>query len=532
MLRSLFPALCGVLVACCSASGGARTPQTAPIALPPAENAVAFPLRAFAFPGPAYGEVAEAGASGLTDAQAEACFAGEDITGETSMSLALVEVRRDVVRVWGRDVMALEDGIAPEDQRKRLMLLPLYDALQAAADDMKAWASRGCAPWALAGEDSSFAGRVLLAVEPDVPMDTVNAAVYTAGQAQFGQVAFWVDDPEPAEAALEWPTPVQGEAPWPTVSLDGDGIHVMGGESDVGIPCAGGACGNVSDHDWAGLARTLDALETADVDTAVMTGLPGTAPFDAWIRMADVARGLPRPPSLVLVALVEEPEVALGVDAATAAPRPVALDGTVAVLRATQPMITVTRSAALPALDDAMTGLIGGAYGEMLDGGGLGSRGTGISRGEPMGLGELTSRAGPRSESSPDPGGVVETAADGMTTVRWPGERTYVLTFGPPSISGDLSAEAVMAGVLEQRNALRYSYQKEVFSDASLSGDLVVAFRVDPDGSVPSAEITHTTLNDPDVETAVVSRFRRMAFAAPGGEGGVAVELSIHFATE
>lgn len=354
---------------------GDPEPDIAPIPLPVAHNASTIPLKAFAYPGPPYGEDVADGESALSDEQAEACFIGEDITGRAPMSLALVEVRGDGVRVWGADVMPLQEGRAAEDQAKGLMLLPLFDALLILADDMKAWGARGCAPWALEGEERDFAGRLLLAVEPGIPMGTANAVVYTAGQAQFGQVAFWVDDAEPGAAVTAWPEPTQGGSPWPTVSLDADGLKVRGGETEKDLPCPGGSCGTVADHDWDGLAQALGSLEVSAGEPGVMTGLPSSVPFAAWVRMADAVQGLPSPLSPVMVQPVEDPAVALSVVEPAAAPRSLDLDDQVTVLRASQPRITAVIGAG-----SIQRGELEIDLDELISTGGLGSRRLGGGR--------------------------------------------------------------------------------------------------------------------------------------------------------
>lgn len=341
VLSSLF----GLVAAgCCGPPGADAAPAIEPIALCTAQHATSLPLRAFAYPGPGYAEHLEPGASALTDDQAVACYDGGDISGDASLSLALVEVRGDGVTVWGHRAMELQDGKPADDQRRGLLLSPLYDALVTSADDMKAWSARGCAPWALEGEGREFQGRLLLAVEPDVPMETVTSVVYTAGQAQFSQVAFWVEDSEAADAKTGRPIVGQGADPWPLVTLDESGLRVTAGETDVALPCVGDECARVSDHDWARLAGALGSVSASD-DPAVMIGLPGSAPFAAWVRAADISRGLSEPQWPVLVQPVEDAGVTLIVGDHEAAPRSVAIQDRVAVLRTLQPQIV------LPVLD-------------------------------------------------------------------------------------------------------------------------------------------------------------------------------------
>lgn len=81
--------------------------------------------------------------------------------------------------------LALADGIVDEADLRGAMVEPLYDVLQERADDLKGCAARH--------PDTPFTGRAILVVDREVPWETVQRVMYTAGQAQFGEFHFWTD---------------------------------------------------------------------------------------------------------------------------------------------------------------------------------------------------------------------------------------------------------------------------------------------------------------------------------------------------
>lgn len=72
-----------------------------------------------------------------------------------------------------------------------------------------------------------------------------------------------------------------------------------------------------------------------------------------------------------------------------------------------------------------------------------------------------------------------------------------------------------------QRNQLRYCYQKRLTEEPTLSGNLVVAYTVQPDGAVTDASIAEDALGDPEVAACVLKAVRRAKLPEPSRAGVV-----------
>jgi TonB family protein len=102
------------------------------------------------------------------------------------------------------------------------------------------------------------------------------------------------------------------------------------------------------------------------------------------------------------------------------------------------------------------------------------------------------------------------------------GEAKVQLTPGTPQVSGYLSAEQINRVVRANQAALRYCYESEMQRQRSLRGKVVIQWRVDKNGGVPTARVASSTLNDPRVEGCIVRQVRKWRFPQPDG-GEVAV---------
>ena len=80
-----------------------------------------------------------------------------------------------------RGVVALSEGRVSEADRQGALVVSLYEVLQAHADRAKDLGARGSGY-------PRFGGDLTLVAEPDVPVETLAAVAYAAGQAQYGSV--------------------------------------------------------------------------------------------------------------------------------------------------------------------------------------------------------------------------------------------------------------------------------------------------------------------------------------------------------
>ncbi|TNE92238.1 MAG: FHA domain-containing protein [Deltaproteobacteria bacterium] len=177
------------------------------------------------------------------------------------------------------------------------------------------------------------------------------------------------------------------------------------------------------------------------------------------------------------------------------------------------------------ALDSSLTGGIGGligAKGTQIGSGGLGSRGGGLGGGGTAeGLGGLGTKGMGSGASGYGSGG-------GNFGAK--GEGGIGRVGGDPIILGALDRSLIDEVIKRHMNAIRYCYQRELTKSPSLGGKIVIKFVIAKDGSVSSANVKTTTMNNSAVESCVSGRFMRMQFPQPKGGGIVIVSYPFLFA--
>jgi len=147
-------------------------------------------------------------------------------------------------------------------------------------------------------------------------------------------------------------------------------------------------------------------------------------------------------------------------------------------------------------------GLGGGGYGL----GGLGTRGRGYGgSGSAAAQGAGEGSFGAKSSATPS-----AVAADAI-------------------VLGSVSKTEIDRVVKQQLAQFRYCYQKELNKHPSLAGRVVIKFVIAADGSVSSAKVNSSTLNNETVENCLCSRFLRLSFPEPAGGGIVIVSYPFVF---
>ena len=102
-------------------------------------------------------------------------------------------------------LVSLQDGsLEPADRTGQLVPV-LYEALQRQADEARSAGQRF-------GPNHDFAGHITVVAEPDTPIETLNAVLYSAGQAQHGSWMFAGRTGDKLHAALSAP-PLDASAP-------------------------------------------------------------------------------------------------------------------------------------------------------------------------------------------------------------------------------------------------------------------------------------------------------------------------------
>lgn len=86
-----------------------------------------------------------------------------------------------------------------------------------------------------------------------------------------------------------------------------------------------------------------------------------------------------------------------------------------------------------------------------------------------------------------------------------------------PRVSGYLSPEQIMRVVRRNQAAVRYCYENELQRQPSLRGRIEVVWRIARNGTVSSARIGSSTMNNARVEGCIVRQVRRWRFDQPDG---------------
>jgi hypothetical protein len=90
--------------------------------------------------------------------------------------------------------------------------------------------------------------------------------------------------------------------------------------------------------------------------------------------------------------------------------------------------------------------------------------------------------------------------------------------------SGKLDRDVVKKYIRKQLAKIRWCYQKAFQKNPNLEGDLTVSFIISPTGSVMSAKVVSSTLEDKDLEGCIERKILTWRFPAPKGGGIVKVK--------
>ena len=160
-----------------------------------------------------------------------------------------------------------------------------------------------------------------------------------------------------------------------------------------------------------------------------------------------------------------------------------------------------------------LLGVGGGGGGDGPGGGlfGAGGVGTGIGAGRGGGVGRRSGGAGARGRKARE-------------------VRVSVMR-GRARVNGYLSAEQINRVVRANQAAIRYCYEVEVQRQPNLRGRIEIAWRVNLQGSVSSARVARSTMNNSRVEGCIVRQVRRWRFPRPDG-GEVSVQYPFIFGVQ
>jgi hypothetical protein len=159
-----------------------------------------------------------------------------------------------------------------------------------------------------------FSGQINVLIDRQVPFDVIHRTMYTAGQAQYTEFGFIVDNPVLGERVsihssappIGPPRPLDEYEPFKLiVSLQQGGLHLDGsshvravaGANEFFLPCTSEGtalerCEGTESYDWPGLAeRLVQIKKSAGGDEEWFTLVPDhSVAFETMVRAMDVAR--------------------------------------------------------------------------------------------------------------------------------------------------------------------------------------------------------------------------------------------------
>ena len=100
---------------------------------------------------------------------------------------------------------------------------------------------------------------------------------------------------------------------------------------------------------------------------------------------------------------------------------------------------------------------------------------------------------------------------------------------GEPILIGNMDRSVIDEVIKRHMSRIRYCYQRELTKDPSLAGKIVMKFTIAGDGSVSSANVKATSMNNLAVEDCILRTFMKMEFPKPKGNGSVFVSYPFMF---
>jgi TonB family protein len=95
---------------------------------------------------------------------------------------------------------------------------------------------------------------------------------------------------------------------------------------------------------------------------------------------------------------------------------------------------------------------------------------------------------------------------------------------GQEIVRGSLDPQIIRRIVRRHLNEVKWCYEEALASNPALAGRIVVQFTIGPTGQVESSVLDSSAVNNPTVESCVVTAVRRWQFPKPIGGGTVLVQ--------
>lgn len=145
---------------------------------------------------------------------------------------------------------------------------------------------------------------------------------------------------------------------------------------------------------------------------------------------------------------------------------------------------------------------------------GSGTLDTGFGAGNGGGYGAGGGGPGGRGAGGNGRGGTGGGTGTGNGPGGGPGEAKVNVGGGVAAAKGGLSPEQIRRVVMSHIGAVRACYETEAQRNPGLKGGVTVVWQIDPSGSVTTASVGGSTLNNPRVEGCVVRQVQRWKFPA------------------
>jgi len=173
---------------------------------------------------------------------------------------------------------------------------------------------------------------------------------------------------------------------------------------------------------------------------------------------------------------------------------------------------------------NALGNLTGKTAGDSGGLGGLGLKGTGPGGG---GIGDSIGLAKGVSTS----GKIGGTASYGSDQGKLGAKKDTDINLADasPIVQGSLDPSLIKKVIQENRNAIRYCYERELQVKKDLSGVIKSQFIISPTGAVSMSVVKDSTMKNPNVENCIAQKIRGLIFPKPKGGGIVIVNYPFVF---
>ena len=98
-------------------------------------------------------------------------------------------------------------------------------------------------------------------------------------------------------------------------------------------------------------------------------------------------------------------------------------------------------------------------------------------------------------------------------------------------MQGSLDREIIRRVVRQHRGEIKFCYEGELQKNKGLEGRVTVRFTISATGSVVSAVVKESTLNNAAVERCMTDKIRRWIFPEPKGGGIVMVNYPFNLSS-